>query len=125
MLVGAAKMALSKLNTIICDINADVNKYMKGEEKPDVQKTNLMIKQNECLFFQLNEALSLTNRLVEVLFEFGLFRYAKSLKMRKIELTDEKYKALLPEPIDKSWEEYEWFPKKKKWWQSKTEGIKT
>lgn len=118
MLVGTAKMAVSKLNTIICDINADIATYARGEQQRDVNII-MMISKNECLFSQLDEALGLIKTLGEVLIEFGLFTYGKRLKM-SIELTDEKYKALLPKPIE-SWEGHEWFPQKKKRWGLKTE----
>jgi hypothetical protein len=122
ILTGAAKRTLSQLNTIIYDINADVAKYMNGEKQLDVNGITIMINKNECLFFQLDDALYLTNKLGEVLIEFGFFTYGKSLEMRAIELRDEKYKTLAPKPIE-SWEGYEWFPKKKKWWQVKRKGT--
>lgn len=124
-LVGATKMAILTLNTIVHDINADILGYRKGEEQLGDNAIRLIIDKNKILLGQIDDVLYFTKKLSDVLNKFGHRTYGKDMKKMEFQLTEEKYKSLLPEPIDKNWEGYEWFPKKKKWWQSKTEGIKT
>jgi hypothetical protein len=124
LLVGAAKTAISILNTIIHDINTDIDRYRKGEEQTDDNGIIMMIHKNKILFRQIDYVLYLTKKLSDVLIKFGHATYGKNLKKMEFELTDEKYKALSPKPIE-CWEVYEWFPPKKKRWGLKTEGTAT
>lgn len=73
----------------------------------------MMIIKNKLLYEQLDSALFLTNLLLDVLIKFGSVRFGKNMKIKSIELTHEKYKAIQPKPIE-SWEGRDWFPKKKK-----------
>lgn len=120
LLVGTAKTAISTLNTVIHDINADIDKYRKGEEQTDINGIRMMIEKNKILFRQIDVVSYLTKKLSDVLNKFGYETYGKNLKKMEFVLNEEKYKAILPKPIE-SWEGYEWFPPKKKRWGLKTE----
>lgn len=116
VLAGVLDGSIKTLNTMINDINADVDGFMRGKEQFEPNALFMMIIKNELLYEQLDSALYLTNKLVDVLIKFGKVTFGKNMKIKTIELTHEKYKAIPPKPIE-SWEGYEWFPQKKKWWR--------
>ncbi len=118
VLAGVLNGSIKTLNTMIVDLSEDTNRYIKGDKQPDGNDIMMMIIKNELLFEQLDSALYLTNLLVDVLIKFGRVVYGKKMKIKNIELTHGKYKAIPPKPIE-SWEGYDWFPKKKKWWCGK------
>ena len=118
VLAGVLRGSIKTLNTMIIDINEDTNRYIKGEKQPDGNDIMMMIIKNKLLFEQLDSALYLTALLIDVLMKFGRVVYGKKMKIKTFELTHEKYKAIAPKPIE-SWEEYDWFPEKKKWWKRK------
>ena len=120
ILVGATKRVILTLNTIVHDINADIVGYRKGEEQLGDNAIRLIIDKNKILLGQIDDVLYFTKKLSDVLNKFGHMTYGKDMKKMEFQLTEEKYNSLLPKPIE-SWEGYEWFPQKKKWWQSKTE----
>lgn len=115
VLAGVLNGSIKTLNTMIIDINEDTKRYIQGEKQPDGNDIMMMIMKNEILFEQLDSALFLTNLLVDVLLKLGRIKYGKNMKIKTIELTHEKYKDIPPQPIE-SWQGYEWFPIKKKWW---------
>lgn len=112
ILAGALDGSIKTLNTMINDINADVDSLLRGKEQFEPNALFVMIDKNELLYEQLDSALYLTNMLQDVLIKYGAMRFGKSMKIKSIELTHEKYKDISPKPLE-SWERYEWFPKKK------------
>lgn len=125
VLIGVLGGSIKTLNTMIHDINSDIDNFMRGRDNFEPNALFMMIRKNELLYEQLDSALYLTNKLVDVLIKFGGVKFGKSMKIKTIELTHEKYKAIPPSPI-KSWEDYEWFPQKNKWWKiikSKLKGM--
>lgn len=117
VLIGVLDGSLKTLNKMIEDINADVDGFLRGKEQfePNALLVMMIIK-NELLYEQLDSTLYLTEKLIDVLVKFGIKTFGKGMKIKKFELTHEKYKEIRPKPIE-SWEGYEWFPDKKKWWQ--------
>ncbi len=113
VLSGVLRGSIKTLNTMIIDLNEETNRYIRGEKQPDPNDIKMMIIKNEHLYNQLDSALYLTNLLVDVLIKFGGVKFGKNMKIKSIELTHEKYKAIQPKPIE-SWEGHDWFPKKKK-----------
>ncbi len=116
VLAGVLDGSIKTLNTMINDINADVDGFLRGKEQFEPNALFMMIIKNELLYEQLDSALYLINKLIDVLIRFGSVKFGKNMKIKTIELTHEKYIAIRPKPIE-SWEGYEWFPQKKKWWQ--------
>lgn len=111
VLAGVLRNSIKTLNTMIIDINEDTQRYIKGKI-PDFNNLVMMITKNELLYDQLDSSLYLTNKLVEVLMKYGVVRAGKGMKIKSVELIHEKYKVIMPKPIE-SWENHEWFPKKK------------
>ena len=126
-LAGKAKIAFLNLNSSIKDVNADSDEYLKGNKSFYKDHAKETIQKNKYFFDKLDDALERTKELIEAVIKFGCDEYKENLRTSVTNSTDEKYKNMQsePSPTCKSWEGYEWFPKKKKWWQSKTEGIKT
>ena len=111
VLAGMLRGSIKTLNTMIIDLNEDTQRYIRGEKQPDPNDVMMMIIKNKLLYEQLDSALYLTNLLVAVLIKFGKLKFGKDMKIKSIELTHEKYKAIPPKPID-GWEDYDWFPEK-------------
>ena len=78
-------------------------------------------------FDKLDDALERIKELIEAVIKFGCDEYKENLRTSVTNSTDEKYKDMQskPSPTCKSWKGYEWFPKKKKWWQVKIAGRTT
>ena len=113
VLSGVLRGSIKTLNTMIIDLNEDINLYIRGDKQPDPNNVMMMVIKNKLLYEQLDSALYLTNLLVDVLIKFGGVKFKKNMKIKCIEFTHEKYKYIQPKPIE-SWEEHDWFPKKKK-----------
>lgn len=115
-LSGVLRGSIKTLNTMIVDLNEDIKCYVRSEkqlEQLDPSDFKMMIIKNELLYEQLDSALYLTNLLIDVLIKFGSVVFGKEMKIKAINLTHEKYKAIQPKPIE-SWEGRDWFPENKK-----------
>jgi hypothetical protein len=126
-LAGKTKIAFLNLNSIIKDVNADVDKYSKGEKSFYKNHAEETIQKNKYFFDKLDDALERIKELIEAVIKFGCDEYKENLRTSVTNSTDEKYKDMQskPSPTCKSWKGYEWFPKKKKWWQVKIAGRTT
>ncbi|MFM8701283.1 MAG: hypothetical protein ACKOC1_07775 [Hyphomicrobiales bacterium] len=116
ILLGTLMDSVKSLNHIAADINQEIVKYSSQETAVNPMLLLLSLRKNKLLYEQLDSTLYLTEKAAGLLVQFGKLEYARRMKIKSFQLTDEKYKVLKPKPI-KSWEDdYKWFPKKKRWW---------
>ena len=116
VLIGALVDSVRSLNHMVKDINNDIEKHSWGNSETKSDRVLLTLEKSRLLYEQLDSTMYLSEKLEELLIEFGRLEYKNKMKIKKpIEFTDKKYEVLKPKPIE-SWETgYEWFPKKK-WW---------
>jgi hypothetical protein len=122
VLIGTLIDSVKSLNQITGDINNDIEKHgwQDGGAKSD--RIFSTLEKSKILYEQLDSTIYLSEKAEKHLLQYGALEYKRKMKIQKpFEFTDDKYKALKPKPIA-SWEDgYEWFPKKKRWWnKSKT-----
>lgn len=119
ILIGTLYDSVKSLNHIARDINNDIEKHgwQDGDIKSD--RVLLTLEKSKLLYEQLDSTIYLSEKVEELLIKYGVLEYKNKMKIRPFEFTDDKYKSLKPKPIE-SWENgYEWFPKKKRWWNKK------
>jgi hypothetical protein len=108
------------LNHIASHINHEIEQYSSEAAQLNIMRTQLMLQKNILLYEQLDITIYLTEKANNLLVRYGQLECRRKMKIKSFELTDDKYKALKPKPIE-SWEgDYNWFPKKKRWWHIKS-----
>ncbi len=116
ILIGTLMDSVKSLNHIAIDINQEIEKYSSQNAVLNPMRILLLLRKNELLYEQLDSTIYLTEKASELLVQFGRLEYRQKMKIKSLEITDEKYKNLKPQPIE-SWEgDYKWFPERKRWW---------
>ncbi len=100
--------SLEVLNQIIYDYNTYLSKIVQLGLQPDI---DLMFHLVANLSAQVDETLYLTEKMQKVLMQYSRTYFKKGFKIKSIEIKDE-WASLRPPKMD-SWEDAEFFPKKK------------